>query len=215
MTAPEDIAHDRAFELLPWFVNASLESDEHEAVRAHASSCMICRREIAELEDLQRSIRHLPADEAIPEPDMRRINARIDAQLARERRPLRILSALRDWFGSPFRIAFAAQTIALLVIAVIWLQPNETDPEFRTLTSTEPLPAGQYVRIVFDPNAGESAVAELLDSSGLILVSGPSERGVATLRFAADTGDNEHDDLIRRMQADSRVLFAEAVESGE
>jgi hypothetical protein len=215
MAAHEEMTHDQANELLPWLVNDSLDAEQRDAVRAHASSCVICRREVAELEILQRSIRDLPAQEAVPEPDMRRINARIDAHLGRDSRPGRAFSYLRSWLGSPLRIAFVAQSILLLAIAAVWLQPNEADPVFRTLTSTEPLPSGHYLRVVFDPTIEEGGLAALLESSGLSVVSGPSERGVFTLQFADGAGSAERDEIIRQMRDDSRVLFAEAVESGE
>ena len=215
MAAHEEMTHDQAIELLPWLVNESLDAEQRDAVRAHAATCVICRREVAELEVLQRSIRHLPAQEAVPDPDMRRINARIDAKLDRELRPARALSYLRSWFGSPLRFAFAAQTMVLLAITVIWFLPDEADPVFQTLTSTEPLPAGHYLRVVFDPTVEEVGLAALLESSGLSVVSGPSERGVVTLRFQDGEGSADRDEIIRQMRDDSRVLFAEAVEGRE
>ena len=215
MAAPEDMTHDQAIELLPWLVNESLDAEQRDAVGAHASSCVICRREIAELEALHRSIRNRPAEEVIPAPDMRRINARIDAQLDRESRPVRVLADLRRWFGSPLRIAFFVQTVVLLAVAVAWLGPDEPDPVFRTLTNTATLPSGHYLRVVFDPTIEEPGLAALLESAGLSVVSGPSERGVVTLRFADGMGIADRDAITRQMRDDSRVLFAEPVESGE
>ena len=100
MTAHEEMTHEQAIELLPWFVNESLDAGEHEAVQAHASGCVICRREIEELEVLQRSIREAPALEEMPAADMRRINARIDAQLERDTLPLRLLASLPTFINS-------------------------------------------------------------------------------------------------------------------
>ena len=121
--------------------------------------------------------------------------------------------------GTGFTVRFGGRIdlflANLLAIAIIWLQPEETEPVFRTLTSTEPLPSGHYVRVVFDPTVDESGVTALFESSGLMLVSGPSERGVITLRFADDTDGDERDDIVRKMREDRRVLFAEAVESGK
>ena len=109
---------------------------------------------------------------------------------------------------------YAAQSAALLAIAAVWLQPSDTDPAFRTLTTAEPLPAGHYVRVVFDPGVDDAGVASLLEPTDLTVVAGPSARGVVTLRFPDDTGGNERDAIIRQMREDGRVLFAEAVDSG-
>ena len=57
MITHEAMSHDECVELLPWLVNDSLQGRERQAVQAHATSCIICRRELAELEVLQHSIR--------------------------------------------------------------------------------------------------------------------------------------------------------------
>lgn len=211
MATHDTMTHDEAIELLPWLANGSLTSAERETVESHAASCIICRRELAELQALQAAIDSTTAESEVPAPDMRRINARIDAQLARASRPRELLSALRRMFASPWRVAFAAQTVALLVVAALWLQPDDTQPAFRTLTAVDPLPAGHYIRVVFDPTLGERDVATLLEANGLDIVSGPSERGVVTLQFADETNAEQRDAIIERMRDDDRVLFAQPV----
>lgn len=213
MATHDMMTHDEAIELLPWLANGSLTADERETVQAHAASCVICRRELAELQALQTAIDSTVHESEVPAPDMRRINARIDAQLARASRPRELLSTLRRMFSSPWRVAFATQTVALLVVAALWLRPDDTEPAFRTLTAVDPLPAGHYVRVVFDPTLGERDVATLLEANGLDIVSGPSERGVVTLRFADEANTEQRDAIIESMRKDDRVLFAQPVAS--
>ena len=214
MTVHDAMSHEEAIELLPWLVNGSLDASEREAVRGHASSCVICRRELAELDALQQSISNLSAQIETPGVDMRRINARIDAQLERESKPRERLAAMRSFFAKPWRTAFAVQTALLLAIAVVWLRPDDPAPEFRTLTAPEVLPAGDYVRVVFDPTLDDSEMPALLHEHGLVVIDGPSERGVVTLRFVADVHDDEHDAIIERMRDDPRILFAQPVTGG-
>jgi len=210
----DPMTHDLAIELLPWLVNGSLEADECEAVRLHVASCIICRREVAELQVLHESIGGAAAEIEVPAPDMRRINARIDNQLENTSRASSWLAALRHIPGSPWRIAFVAQTVALLVFAVIWLRPEEIQPVYQTLTTAKTLPAGHYLRIVLDPRVELAGVSELLDANSLTVASGPSQRGVITLRFADDVATEQRNDIINKMREDARVLFAEAVEGG-
>lgn len=40
-------------DLLPWYVNGSLEGDELRAVEQHLRSCLVCRREVEELRELR------------------------------------------------------------------------------------------------------------------------------------------------------------------
>jgi len=210
----EAMPHDQAIELLPWLVNDSLDAEERRMVADHATSCVICRRELGELQALQ-SLMHDPAAESLaPAPDMRRINARIDAQLAREAKGSALLSSLRGLLASPFRVAFAAQTVALVVVAAAWLLPRAESPEFETMTSAEQLPAGHYLRVVFDPTIESTTIERLLDESHLAVVAGPSERGVYTLQFANDLSPQERSTVIDGFGSDARVLFAQPVEGG-
>jgi len=207
------MTHETAIELLPWLVNDSLAIAEADAVQAHAASCIICRRELAELEVLHESISRAAANIEAPEPDMRRINARIDARIASSRREW--LPALRRAARNPWFIAFAAQSVAVLVFAVLWLRPDPPESVFRTLTTVEALPAGHYLRVVFDPTIDAASVTELLNANALIASSGPSERGVITLRFADAVTGAERDAIIAAMQDDVRILFVQPVEGGD
>jgi hypothetical protein len=206
------MGHEESIELLPWLVNGSLTASEREAVQAHAESCIVCRRELAELEALQESIQ-APAF-VVPAPDMRRINARIDAQLERESRGQNALAALREFFASPWRAAFAAQTLALVVVATLWLQAGTNEPQFRTLTSTEASPTGNYLRVVFDPNLEPAAIDALLVDVGLGVETGPTERGVVTLRFGDAVSEADRTAVMEALRADPRVLFLQPVPGG-
>ena len=215
MNRPETMPHDEAIELLPWFVNASLSPDEHEAVTAHASACVICRRELGELEALKTSIRGRAGQVLAPDADMRRINARIDAQLEREKRGIRLIATARSLFRSPLRIAVAAQSVALVAVVVLLLQANNGEPEFVTLTTPATLPAGHYVRVVFDPTVDATAIGELLQGLGMRVIDGPTERGVYTLQYSANARDGDRALAVAELRTDERVLFAEPVTSGD
>ena len=206
------MSHEESIELLPWLVNGSLSDSERGAVEAHTDSCIVCRRELAELEALQESIQ-APAF-VVPSPDMRRINARIDAQLEREAWGHSVVEALRDFFASPWRAAFVAQSLALVVVAGLWLQADTDEPQFRTLTSTEALPADNYLRVVFDPNVEAEAIDALLADVGLGVASGPTERGVLTLRFTGAATEAERAAASDALRNDPRVLFLQPVAGG-
>ena len=45
--------HEAIGELLPWYLNDTLEADEHERVERHLQSCAECRDELEELKGLQ------------------------------------------------------------------------------------------------------------------------------------------------------------------
>ena len=211
----EPMTHEEAIELLPWLVNGSLDEEQHDIVAAHASSCVTCRRELDELEVLQQSINVLGTQHEPPAPDMRRINARIDAQLETASPGRALLDGWRRFAGSRWRVAFAVQSVVLLVVAGVLLLPREPQPEFTTLSDPQALPAGQYLRVVFDPTIAQPDVDAILRVHDLTVVAGPSERGVVTLRFDDDVPGSERDAVTKMMQDDTRVLFAQPVQGVE
>ena len=212
MNVPNSVSHEQAVELLPWLVNNTLDAQEKEAVLSHAQACVICRRELTNLQQLQDSISLAPNASTIPEPDMRSINARIDAHIDRQGRGRELLSRFLGIFDSPLRIAFLTQTAVLLVLVTVLLWPAPESSEFTTLTQTEDLPDGRYVRVVFSPNYDQSEIAILLDQYQLTIVNGPSNRGVYTVAFADSIESS--DAMISRLQDDPIVLFAQPVNVG-
>ena len=214
MNRHEPMSHEQASELLPWLVNQSLAEGERDLVHAHATSCVICRRELHELENLRDSISDVSAATAIPAPDMRRINARIDALIEKKNQGQLLLANVRDFFRSPWRFAFAAQTALVVVLATALLWPQADEPEFTTLTDPQNLPEGRYVRVVFEPALPASELSSLLDAMNLTIVDGPSDRGVYTLRLSATLSAADRDAIVTDLSANDDVVFAQPVPSG-
>ncbi len=214
MNRHEPMSHEQASELLPWLINNSLAEGERDLVRAHATSCVICRRELHELENLRDSISDASTATTIPAPDMRRINARIDALIEKENRGQILLTKMREFFGSPWRIAFAAQTAVVVVLATVLLWPQVDEPGFTTLTDPQNLPDGQYVRVVFEPTLPASDLSRLLDTMNLTIVDGPSDRGVYTLRLSITLSAADRAAIVADLSSNDGVVFAQPVPSG-
>ncbi len=209
MNARESMSHEQVVELLPWLVNDSLDELEKEAVLEHAHACMICRRELSGLQILQDSISNQSSTLPVPEPDMRSINARIDALIDRQNRGRELWIRIREIFDSPWRIAFAAQTGVLIVLATVLFWPQSEDAGFTTLTQSENLADGRYVRVVFSPDLRQSQLTGLLDKHDLTIVEGPSKRGVYTLANSNSNGVS--DVVVSILQDEPSVLFAQPV----
>ncbi|MFQ5983348.1 MAG: hypothetical protein ACE5KS_08240, partial [Woeseiaceae bacterium] len=214
MEQPKTLSHSQAAELLPWLVNDSLDDEDKATVFEHARSCVICRRELASLEQLRDSIERASGQTPIPAPDMRNINARIDALVDRQNRGRPLISRLREFFESPWRVAFAAQTALLLVLAMVLLWPEPRDAQFEMLTQPQELPDGQYLRVVFSPDLAQAGLTELLHELELTIVAGPSSRGVYTLGGVNSLSVDDRDKLMTILQEDSEVLFAQPVVRG-
>lgn len=207
MNTRKSVSHEQAIELLPWLVNGSMGAEEKENVREHALTCVICRRELEELERLRDSIAGAAESRHIPAPDMRNINARIDGQSRR----WEMMSWLRDTIFNPWRLAFAAQTGLVIVLAAVLLWPGSEDPEFTTLTQPQNIPDGHYVRVVFSPDLTASDLSGLLDEMRLTVADGPSARGVYTLGISQTMSEDDRARLLENLQREPNVLFARRV----
>lgn len=100
--------------------------------------------------------------------------------------------------------------ILLAVFLVVF--PVDREPGFTTLNEPDALPAGQYVRVVFDTSLDRAAVADIASSMNLAIVDGPGERGVYTL--AAKPGTADYGSIAGSLRERTDVLFAEAVRLG-
>ena len=211
MIARETLPHEHAMEMLPWLINDSLLGDERVAVLDHAQSCVMCRREIKSLQELRDSVISLSSAVPIPEPDMRNINARIDKLINRQNWARRSISWIGEFFASPWRAVYVAQSVLLVVLAAALLWPATRDTEYTTLTQASDLADGHYVRVVFSPDLAHSDLKELLDELELSIVAGPSDRGVYTLVTENSIVVEERDAALARLLKNRSVLFAQPV----
>ncbi len=211
MIARESLPHEDAMEMLPWLINDSLPGDERAAVLDHAQSCVMCRREMKSLEDLRDSVNRLSCPVPIPDPDMRNINARIDKLIDRQNWARRSISWISEFFASPWRAAYVAQSMLLVVLAAALLWPATRDTEYTMLTQASDLVDGYYVRVVFSPDLAQSDLKELLDELELRIVAGPSDRGVYTLATENSFVITERDAALASLSKNRSVLFAQPV----
>ena len=217
MIARNAVPHAQAMELLPWLVNNSLSDDERGAVLQHAKSCVACRREMLQLENLRDSIKCLSRSEPIPVPDMRNINARIDRFIERQNLGRRSLLWVGRFFDRPWRTAYAVQTVLLVVLAtaLLWPDtPNTPKAGFTMLTQSRELAVGHYVRAVFSPELTTAELQALLDDLQLAIVDGPTDRGVYTLAAGNSKAVGERDAALIKLSQSPGVLFAQPVNQG-
>lgn len=209
MNTGDEMTHDRAAELLPWLANDSLPDDERGLVLAHAQSCVVCRRDLEELEALRDTVTAGAAETDPPPVDMRRINRRIDDYMEKRRRIPRAFETLGAFLSSPWKAAAALQAVVILVLFAVLLRPDTDSPQYTTLTDEAPLPPGHYLRIVVSTEPGAGDLAALLDRYGLTLVDGPSPRGVATVAFPREAGREQQQMVVRTLSEHPMLRFVQ------
>lgn len=185
-------AHEDVKELLPWFVNGTLNESEQSLVDEHLEDCGECKADVDRLIQLAGPF-------SSPDP-FDRVDAGAAAHAFVEALPER-----RQHGGQARRqfIATAAGFVIVAVGLVVALQPQQ---RFRTLTST-PAGAGDkdVVQVVFKPDATESTIREVLLFEGNVVLSGPSRLGV----YRVAVSNEDSDVYIARLEHDPNVIFVE------
>ena len=89
--------HQKVWEILPWYVNGTLEDHEHEFAARHILQCQSCADEVVRCQSMATAVRSSEEAARRPSPEnFARLTERIErgsASAAPQRWPIRV----RDW----------------------------------------------------------------------------------------------------------------------
>lgn len=220
--------HETVWDLLPWYVNDTLEGDEQRTVEDHLSACAICREEVRYWHGFTELV-HEDGELAVSSGEgLARLRRRMtaagrttpvtpDRPAGRRRRGI---ATLRET-PTPVRWALAAQLAAILLLAGLLaatIPPPEApgqdaagpDPAatFRTLSDPTPIAPAEVIRlrVVFSDQAREREMRGALITVGGRIVEGPSPTGVYTV--AVEPSD-EPEEVLETLRSFPQVLLAE------
>ncbi|HEX4496202.1 MAG TPA: zf-HC2 domain-containing protein [Thermoanaerobaculia bacterium] len=228
-------SHQRVWELLPWYVNGSLDPGERERVEAHLATCSRCQEEAGLCRRTAGEI--TGAGEVSPSPhpvQFQRLLTRIDESereaesLPEGGRPF--LAPVRSLVRAtprPFRWLMVAQAAAIFLLvgflALFHAQrvqrpdagsPAAPDAPYRTLSNPEAAPVPTVrLRVMFQPKATEREIRDLLHGVSGEITAGPSPSGAYTVDVPA-TRDPVGVVLARLRSEPQLVMLAEPVAGG-
>jgi hypothetical protein len=215
--ADTTLSHRDAFDLLPWYSNGTLAEPERNDVRAHLGTCLVCRRELAFLEQLERGVAGSADLDFTPQRSLGALLPRIAACEAPPARRawLRVNSAIEALraLHPALRGTLLVQTALILFAGLFLLRAPLPDraPRFETLSDAPALaaadPGALRLRVVFAPAATAADIETLLRASDARMVDGPSSVGAFAIAVPAEAGA----DVLERLRADARVRLAEPV----
>ena len=206
----ETISHDKAIELIPWFINGTLPGTERVLVERHVRQCLPCRSALQEQQQLATLVREQPTIPLAADQGFERLMARVDDEVAHSER--RQAAGIPSWSSLSNRWALAAAVLVAVLGATTWiltLDPGASgEQEFVTLTQNS---TDETIRldIIFADNVTETTMRALVRDLAATIVAGPSAAGRYTLRLdttAIDT--SELNAIIDRLNHDDRVRFA-------
>ena len=183
------IGRDEAWDLIPWYVNGTLDARETAAVEARLAEDPSFRAEVAAERRLAEGVAALDNMDVEMERSLSAMRRRIEAETP-SRTPASEASAIRRAFAALAKLDLrlllpvGAVTAAVAVLLVV-LQPAPLpDAEFRTLTDPTAVSEVPQLRIKVSADATETGLRRLFLEHELRVVDGPSPTGVYTLETA-------------------------------
>ncbi len=223
--------HEELSQLLPWYVNKSLQGAEQKAVEEHLKVCLVCKRELAQHQRLAQVIVSSHLIDTAENASFSRLKKRLhNARSASQQEPgigvsnqqagnvLAFNKAKKqNWLNiTAIRPALAMAAVLLLSLTVILPRYLENDPQvisnFRTLSSDSQLPAvkSNEIRVVFANNVSQQQKDQVLEKvHGQFIGHTPTAQGVYTVRLENGIAENHLLDVIDLLRKDKNVVFAE------
>jgi hypothetical protein len=196
--------HEAAIELLPWFVNGSLEVSERHGVEQHVRTCIACRRELKELERLAAAVKAQPLVPVSAESGLRRLEEQLDIKPHRER-----LRPNRYALAPMLRFAAAAGIGVAFLGTLWWLAPGSRNNDGYSTLATSPVAQQAEIDLILTAQTPADDIQDLLRSIDAEIVSGPSALGRYGVRVRGPRPSDEAlAALVERLRHDPRVRFA-------
>jgi len=212
--------HESAWELLPWYVNGSLNADEAVPVERHLANCPACRQEVERCRNLAlvtRSSRLENRQGWAPSPrHFGQILAQVDAaETAPSTGRPSLAHRLRSWLletPTPMRWAFAFQAALIVALTGVLFAPAPPDAPYETLSRTAESAASERVRLrmVFAEEATEKELRDLLHDIDATIVDGPTPQGIYTVQLSVAASASA-EQISAKVARHPKVRFAAVV----
>jgi anti-sigma factor RsiW len=203
----DDREHQAMTELIPWYLNETLDETTRSRVDRHLATCPRCRADVAFERVVQGTLRAQRAVEYMPAASLKRLNATLD-----ELQPARP-HAFRGFRRPPLRavaasIALLAMTVGLGVVTIGRLPGGgQESVAYHTVTTSRIRSPDETIRAVFAPGMTVAELQSVLDDAQLRIVAGPSEAGVYSL---APTSTRPASSSLELLRQHPGVRFAES-----
>jgi anti-sigma factor RsiW len=212
MTRPTPAGRDcaRAWEAMPWILQATASREQEAWLDSHLATCDDCRVEFEQQRKLARAVQ-LPADVKLdPEAGLARLFARLDVDDPQQE-PAPVRTASNGWLLRSLAAAVVLQAVGLGALGLkLWSTPEHAAPAtYRTLSNDAPAAPQGAIHVVPDKGMNMSAWNALLQAQHLHVVDGPN--GVGAYTVLPDDTQVGSKQAAERLRGTPGIRFAEPV----
>lgn len=202
--------HETIWELLPWFVNNSLETSEHRQVALHVTQCTLCQSEIRVQQRLQKQ---LLASETFPDKQEKAYQ-RVLEQIHNVT-PIKKLNNKQKYFKfQPVPLSLVASLFVAIVAGALFMG-GEQQKNYSTLTDSgySQNNSGQFLaRVIFKQRTSQQKIKSLLAAYRAKIVAGPDVRGIYTVDFSDKMSvETRFNKLLSKLQQHNEILLVTAI----
>lgn len=211
--------HQEIWNLLPWYVNRTLDIAERDIVKRHIKTCIACRIELDRQQQVFENIQQIDLLNQVSQVSYAQLKKRIKNHTEPDVVAIQNQPDKLSRFFTFERMGFfkyTALVASLLLLAVPFMLISSTDKpdfgsEYRTLAnSSEGEPRNNVIRIVFADQSDSEQIEVILESISGRIVKGPSQNGVYEVAIGDQSVDTQKiTDTVAQLRKNSRVIFAE------
>lgn len=167
--------HHDIEQLIPWYVNGTLNEAEMDLVNQHLGSCSSCTQSVEAEVFFARKLRAEPGGiRQLPHADAAWTDFTV--RLPRRHPPTRSVPVA------------ALLSLTLIIASASFLAGQHLQrPLFETMTTPQ-THDGTVVQVMFEPGVPEHAIRRVVLESGGIVIAGPTATGI--YRIVLSAGDN-------------------------
>jgi hypothetical protein len=224
--------HQELSQLLPWYVNKTLQGNELKAIEAHLTVCLMCKRELVQLQKLAQAVNYEGSLDSAEQASFTRLKMRLQSQPQALNQPAGLslkgnavsgkVKQLNDsrkqrWANRAIAQPALAMAAAVL-LSITLLMPRyagndvQLSNNFKTLSDGRQQEAVKTneIRVVFAENVNQVQKNTILERiHGQFVSNNPTAQGVYTVRLDTDIAAKHLLDVIGLLKKDDNVIFAE------
>ncbi len=221
-TNSKNIQHDKIWDLLPWYVNNTLENFEKKQVEHHLANCTVCKQELHQQQQLQMN---LLSDDTLSKSTISAFNKvmqRIDAQQLNSKNVVpvkRVSEQLKKYNTKPIVSSIAASFLVVIIIS-LFFNSSSNDKIYSTLSDTPAKNSSlngannsiYLTRVIFNKNTRKQDINQLFKYFQGEITHGPDKRGIYTIDFSkAVSSTVQYNALLNKLKQRPEILLVSAI----